>query len=75
MPKKCPNCQSPNTRRSTRDKDGLAQPLFRSPYRCRDCGVKFWVLSRRIRRRIGAAVAMNALFMAVFAGLVAMFMD
>jgi transposase-like protein len=75
MPKKCPNCRSPNVRRSTRGKDGSAQPLFRSPYRCRDCGEKFWVVSQRVCRRVGAAVAVNVMFFAVIAGLVVMFIE
>jgi len=75
MPKSCPNCQSLNVRRSMRDKDGAAQPLFRSPYRCRDCGEKFWIVSQRVYRRIGAAIAVNAVFFAVIAGLVVLFVD
>jgi len=27
---------------------------FRSPYRCRECGARFWVISRKARR--GAAI-------------------
>ena len=75
MPRKCPNCKSLDVRRSTRDKDDLAQLLFRSPYRCRDCGEKFWVISRRIYRRVGAAIAMNLTFFALIAGLVVLFVD
>ena len=75
MRKKCPSCTSLNVRRSTRDKDGLAQPLFRSPYRCRDCGEKFLVISRRICRRVGVAIAVNVVFFALFAGLVVLFVD
>jgi transposase-like protein len=75
MPRKCSNCESSNVRRSTRDKDGLAQPLFRSPYRCRDCGEKFWVVGRRIYRRVGAAIAVNVVFVALIAGLVVLVVD
>jgi len=41
-------------RSSVRDDHGAAPRLFRSPYRCRDCGEKFWVIGRRIYRRAGA---------------------
>jgi hypothetical protein len=67
MARKCPNCKSLNVRRSSvRDKDNVAPRLFRSPYRCRECGEKFWVIGRRIYRRagfaLGAVTAIGAFF-------------
>ena len=48
MLSKCPACSSVNVRRSTiRPSEALAKPRLRSPYRCRDCGERFWVVSRR----------------------------
>jgi transposase-like protein len=75
MSRKCPNCRSLNVRRSSHGKDASAQPLFRSPYRCRECGEKFWVISRKIYRRVGAFVALNTVFFALVAGLVALFVE
>jgi uncharacterized protein len=47
MAKKCPKCGHLNARRSsTRAAKGWMQHLLLSPYRCRDCGERFWVLSR-----------------------------
>ena len=75
MPRTCPNCRSLNVRRSTKDKDGSAQPLFRSPYRCRDCGEKFWAIGRRIYRYVGAVIAVNVVFFTLIAGVVVLFAD
>jgi TPR repeat protein len=48
MASKCAACGSLNVRRSTLRPSELSdRPRFRSPYRCRDCGERFWVLSRR----------------------------
>ena len=45
----CPACGSTNVRRSTiRSREAGAHAL-RSPYRCRACSERFWVLSRRVR--------------------------
>lgn len=75
MPRRCPNCRSLNVRRSSRGKDGDAQSLLRSPYRCRDCGEKFWVVARRIYRRIGAALAINVAFFGLIGVLVVLLAD
>ena len=75
MSRKCPNCRSLNVRRSSRGKEPSAQPLFRSPYRCRDCGEKFWVISRKVYQRVGAFVALNTVFFALVAGLVTLFAE
>lgn len=45
---KCPACKSFNVRRSSiRAAEVSSHPRLRSPYRCRDCGGRFWVISRR----------------------------
>ena len=46
----CPSCKSFNARRSTvRTSEITLRHLFLSPYRCRDCRTRFWVLSRSSR--------------------------
>jgi len=47
MVKKCPSCKSFNARRSTvRTSEVTLRHIFLSPYRCRDCRARFWVLSQ-----------------------------
>src|SRR5437867_4469900 len=66
MLSKCPACSSFNVRRSTlRPSEGLAKPRLRSPYRCRDCGERFWVVSKRANFLASLAV------FAIVAGIVA----
>ena len=44
----CPSCKSFNARRSSvRTSEVTLRHLFLSPYRCRDCRTRFWVLSRQ----------------------------
>jgi hypothetical protein len=62
MRRQCPNCKSLNVRRSSRDPEDTEEPLFRSPYRCRDCHTKFWALSTKMYRRIVLIAAVNVLF-------------
>jgi hypothetical protein len=64
---KCPACGSLNVRRSVlhASEDRASGPRLRSPYRCRDCGERFWVISRR------ANYALAFLSIAVVAGVVA----
>jgi hypothetical protein len=53
----CPACGSSDVRRSSirsRETDAHA---FRSPYRCRACNERFWVMSRRTRTATVAAIA------------------
>jgi len=58
MARKCPSCKSINVRRSTvRTSEITLRHLFVSPYRCRDCRTRFWVLSR------------NAYYLAVILGI------
>jgi len=55
--KHCPGCGSGNVRRSTiRRTDTSVHPL-RSPYRCRACGHRFWVISRKARAGLAATAA------------------
>ena len=51
--KRCTTCHSTNVRRSGAHPTEASQHPFRSPYRCIDCGARFWVISRRTR--LGAA--------------------
>jgi TPR repeat protein len=54
---KCPACSGSNVRRSSiRGLEASAKPRLRSPYRCRDCGERFWVISRRANYLVGLAV-------------------
>lgn len=46
MERKCPKCGGLNVRRSSiRAVEVTAQHIFLSPYRCRDCRERFWVVS------------------------------
>jgi hypothetical protein len=63
---KCPACASSNVRRSLlRGLEVSAKPRLRSPYRCRDCGERFWVVSRRANYLASLAI------FAIVAGIVA----
>jgi len=51
-----PNCKSFDVRRSSvRTLDASPKPTLHSPYRCRDCGARFWVVSRRAFYLAGVA--------------------
>src|SRR6266446_2540983 len=53
---RCPNCKSFDVRRSSVRALGAAtKPKLRSPYRCRDCGARFWVISKRAFYLAGVA--------------------
>jgi transposase-like protein len=65
MRRRCPNCSSLNVRRSSHERDDLAQPVLRSPYRCRDCQTTFWALSTKVYRRMILIIAVNVVFFAV----------
>jgi predicted RNA-binding Zn-ribbon protein involved in translation (DUF1610 family) len=45
----CPACGSTNVRRSTIRTREVGAHALRSPYRCRACSERFWVLSRKAR--------------------------
>ena len=47
MHRKCPDCGSANVRRSGRLESEAGEYPFHSPYRCRECEHRFWVVSRR----------------------------
>jgi hypothetical protein len=56
MASHCPACKSFNVRRSSiRTLEATAKPLLRSPYRCRDCGERFWIIGRRAYYLAGLA--------------------
>ena len=58
-------------RRSSRDLEDADEPLFRSPYRCRDCHTKFWALSTKMYRRIVLIIAINVVFFALMVWFIA----
>jgi len=64
---KCPACGSLNVRRSLlhASEERSSGPRLRSPYRCRDCGERFFVISRR------ANLVLAFFAIAVVAGVVA----
>jgi hypothetical protein len=47
MNRKCLNCGSVNVRRSGSLVSEAANRFFRSPYRCRECDARFWVVSKK----------------------------
>jgi hypothetical protein len=55
MARECSYCGSANVRRSGSPKSEASAHPFHSPYRCRDCGKRFWVVSRKIY--VSAAIA------------------
>ena len=58
MQRTCPSCKSYNARRSTvRTSEITLRHFFLSPYRCRDCRARFWVLSRNFYYFTGIAGA------------------
>ena len=58
MTRKCPSCKSTNVRRSSTPASEVTwrNGVF-SPYRCRDCTLQFWVISRKTYTIAGAIVA------------------
>src|ERR1700676_3706605 len=53
---RCPNCKSFDVRRSSvRTLAAATRPKLHSPYRCRDCGARFWVISKRAFYLAGVA--------------------
>jgi uncharacterized protein len=65
MLRKCPQCGGVNVRRSViRAPEERAQHTLLSPYRCRDCHERFWVVSRNayyLAIIVGAALVVGAL--------------
>jgi predicted RNA-binding Zn-ribbon protein involved in translation (DUF1610 family) len=63
----CPACGSGNVRRSTLRGREVGAYKFHSPYRCRECNERFWVVSRGARAAAVVAIACGlcaALFVA-----------
>jgi uncharacterized protein len=65
MTRTCPSCKSHNARRSAvRATEVTFRHIFFSPYRCRDCRTRFWVISRNtyyFLAIIGIAMGMGAI--------------
>ena len=63
---RCPACGGTNLQRSGIRRTEAGTHAFRSPYRCKDCRHRFWVISRKTR--IGAlAIAASLAAVAVVA--------
>ena len=63
----CPNCGSPRVRRSVlRGPAELKVHRLRSPYRCRECRTRFWVISHKARTRMIALASVIMLAVAVW---------
>ena len=46
----CPRCGSLEVRRASfRTREEKRLHVLRSPYRCKECGLRFWVISRKVR--------------------------
>ena len=65
MYRTCPSCKSHNARRSSvRAAEITFRHIFFSPYRCRECRARFWVVSRNMyyfAGFIGMAMGMGAI--------------
>jgi len=65
MIRTCPSCKSHNARRSSvRASEITFRHIFFSPYRCRECRTRFWVVSRNVyflAGIIGIAMGMGAI--------------
>jgi TPR repeat protein len=64
MTRTCPSCKSHDARRSSvRASEITFRHIFFSPYRCRECRTRFWVLSRNtyyLAGIVGIAIALGA---------------
>ena len=65
--KQCPHCRSYKVRRSFLERGEAAAHRFRSPYRCEDCGTRFWTISRKMRVRAATAVVVLLVAVLLFA--------
>jgi len=63
MKRQCPHCGSISVRRSGRLESESGTHAFHSPYRCRDCEQRFWVISRKTL--FGAAAGGTVLALAL----------
>ena len=68
MKRECLNCGSANVRRSGFVLSEAANHFFRSPYRCRDCNARFWVVSKKTYVAAIAGGTAFALAVLVWAG-------
>ena len=69
MSKECPNCRSPEVRRSRFQRTGERRAhRFQSPYRCKECGARFWRVSYQTRTRMIAVYIVIAPLIAFAAG-------
>ena len=69
MSRRCPECGSTNVRRSGRLESEAAQYPFHSPYRCRDCDQRFWVVSRKALYGAAVGGVMFAMLVVLWSGL------
>ena len=67
---RCPACGGSNVQRSSIRRSEAGAHAFRSPYRCKDCRHRFWVISRKTRVGFVAIAASLATIAAVGAGVV-----
>ena len=72
--KSCPHCGGTNVRRSeAQTSDAAHQQMLLSPYRCRACRTRFWVVSRKthvVGRALGVALLTLALSWGLWSGMV-----
>jgi hypothetical protein len=68
MKRKCLNCGSANVRRSGFVLSEAGNHSFRSPYRCRECDARFWVVSKKTYVAAIAGGTALALTVLVWAG-------
>jgi uncharacterized protein len=60
MKRKCPLCHQSNVRRSKADSsEPRLRRILLSPYRCRDCRARFWVVSRTTYHFVAAIAAVT----------------
>src|SRR5207302_3136269 len=69
MNRRCSHCGSINVRRSGRVESGAGTHLFHSPYRCRDCERRFWVISRKTIFGAAAGGAMFVIVLLMWSGI------
>jgi hypothetical protein len=68
MNRRCSHCGSTNVRRSGRVESEAGAHLFHSPYRCRDCERRFWVISRKTIFGTAAGGAMFFIVLLLWSG-------
>jgi len=69
MNRRCSHCGSTNVRRSGRLGSEIGTYPFHSPYRCRDCDRRFWVLSRKTLFGTAAGGATFVIVLFVWSGI------